>query len=185
MIKAVFLDRDGVINEDVGYPHKLEELTILPGVYEALQKLQKLGFLLFIISNQSGIGRGYFRIEDFERFNNEIIRRLQENGVMIEKTYICPHHPDDNCECRKPAIGNIKKAEAEYSISLPDSYVIGDRQSDIDLGKKAGCHAVFIVNEKHGECTGADSIAANIQSAADWIEHAEKQKNLEQNTDVS
>lgn len=178
MTRAVFLDRDGVINEDTGYPHKLEDLVILPGVYEALQKLQKLGFRLFIISNQSGIGRGYYSFEDFERFNNEIIDRLEEFSIKIEETYICPHHPDDKCECRKPAIGNLKKAESDYDISLPDSYVIGDKQSDIDLGKKAGCYTVYITsNRKDHKPKGADCIANNILNAANWIESAEKRKN--------
>jgi len=179
MPRAVFLDRDGVINEDTGFPHKIEDLCLLPGVIEALQQLQCMGFLLFFVTNQSGIGRGYYSVADFNRFNNEIIQRLAKHGIRIEKTYFCPHHPEDKCECRKPGIVNLKKAEAAYGVSLSDSYVIGDRQNDIDLARGAGCRAVGVLtgdSNRNGPVTDADHVAENILEAVKWIEHVEQKK---------
>jgi histidinol-phosphate phosphatase family protein len=180
MTRAVFLDRDGVINEDTGYPHKAEDLVILPGVPEALQRLRKMGFLLFFVTNQSGIGRGYYSLADFECFNAEIIECLEKQRVTIQETYLCPHRPDEACACRKPGIANLKKAEQDYAVSLPESYVIGDRQSDIDLGRNAGCYSIYVIGEPEPadvQVTGADYVADNILKAVDWIADVEQEKN--------
>src|SRR3989338_1410999 len=99
-MKAVFLDRDNVIIEDNGFVHKTEDFELLPNAIEGLKLLKK--YSMFIVTNQSGIGRGYFTMKDFEKFNNHLSQQLKKNNIKIKKTYICPHKPEDNCDCRKP-----------------------------------------------------------------------------------
>ena len=101
-MKAVFVDRDGVITEDIGYVHKIEDFKLVPNAIEGLKLLKD--YKLFIITNQSGIGRCYYKIEDFLNYNKRVLKELQKHIIKIEKTYYCPHKPEDNCECRKPKI---------------------------------------------------------------------------------
>ncbi|GJQ57835.1 MAG: HAD family hydrolase [Candidatus Scalindua sp. AMX11] len=144
MTGAIFLDRDGTINKDSGYVHKPEDLLILPGVIEGLQLLNR--YKLFIITNQSGIGREYFTTEKFLIFNNLLVRKLNENNIIIENTYYCPHVPDADCECRKPKIKHLKEAEKTYKIDLTRSYVIGDRESDMEMGRRGGCKTMLVLS---------------------------------------
>ncbi len=177
--KAVFLDRDGVINEDKGYVHRVEELVLLPGVIEGLKRLQTMGFMLFIVTNQSGIGRGYFTFEDFKRFQEELLGILEEKGIRIEKTYVCPHSPEESCGCRKPNTKHVEDAAAEYGIDLSASYVIGDHASDIELGKRAGLTTIHLLTghgRKHGPVHEADHVAESFLDAVEWVEQIEKQK---------
>ncbi len=143
MTKAIFLDRDGTIINDPGYVHKPKDLKILPGVVEGLRLLNH--YKLFIITNQSGIGRGYFTKEEFLTFNNLLIRKLNNENIKIEDTYYCPHKPDDGCDCRKPGVEFIKDAEKGYKIDLSKSYVIGDKPVDIEMGIKAECKTIFVL----------------------------------------
>lgn len=172
MNKAIFLDRDGTLNEDEGYVHKIEDFKLLPSVIEALKLLKN--FKLIIITNQSGIGRGYYREEDFHKFNGKLIEELNKRGVKIEKTYFCPHKPEESCDCRKPNIKFVKQAEKEFNINLKESFVIGDHPHDIELGKKAGCKTVYLLTghgEKHKDelIQKPDFIAKNLIEAAEWI----------------
>ncbi|MBW2984842.1 HAD family hydrolase [Candidatus Woesearchaeota archaeon] len=148
MNKAVFLDRDGVLNEDPGYVHKVEHFKLFPGVIEGLKLLKD--FKLIIITNQSGIGRGYYSEDDFHNFNNHLVDELKKCGIKIEKTYYCPHHPDDKCDCRKPSIKLLNKAVDEFNIDLKESWVIGDHPHDIKMGKTAGCKAIYMLTG-HGK----------------------------------
>ena len=116
--KAVFLDRDGTINYDYGYVHKKDKLKFLPGVIESLERLNNAGYLLIIITNQSGIGRGYFTLEEYNEFNNYMLEKLKEQGINITKVYYCPHTDNDNCNCRKPKLGLFYQAIDEYSYLL-------------------------------------------------------------------
>ena len=141
---AIFLDRDGTINEDIGYDFKLENLKILPGVIEGLKLLQK-DYQFFIITNQAGIGHGYYDFKTFERFNNAIVHHLRKMDIIIQKTYYCPHTPNENCECRKPKIKLIKQAESEFNINIQDSWVVGDHPSDVLFGINAGCKTVYVL----------------------------------------
>lgn len=151
MFKAVFLDRDGVINVDKGYVYKLSNLEFIPGSVNALKKLKKLGYLLIIITNQSGIGRGYYNKRDYLKFKNEFHKILNEKGVKIDAEYYCPHAPEDNCECRKPNTKLIKNAIKEHKVYVSKSFFIGDKTSDILAGKNAGLKTILVKTGKAGK----------------------------------
>jgi histidinol-phosphate phosphatase family protein len=142
----VFLDRDGTLVADPGYVHRIEDYALLPGVPEALRALGAGGFGLAIVTNQSGIGRGYFALEDFERFQAHLLEDLERAGVRIDATYLCPHRPDAGCACRKPAPGLLERARAELGADLARSWVIGDAASDVELAARAGCRSVWIAS---------------------------------------
>ncbi|MRJ01838.1 MAG: D-glycero-beta-D-manno-heptose 1,7-bisphosphate 7-phosphatase [Epsilonproteobacteria bacterium] len=145
-MKAVFLDRDGVINRDLGYVHRIEDFHFIEGIFEALRYLQDLGYTLFIVTNQSGIGRGYYGIEEFEELTEFMLRRLKEEGIEIKKVYFCPHHPDQGCNCRKPEPGMVLKAAEEFGIDLKRSWLIGDKESDIEAAQRAGVGRTILLN---------------------------------------
>ena len=170
MINAVFLDRDGVITEDIGYVHKIEDFKLIQNAAKGLKLLKN--FKLIFITNQSGIGRGYYKFEDFLNYNNKVLKELKKHKLKIQKTYFCPHKPEDNCECRKPKIKLIKDAEKEFGIDLKKSFVIGDKKTDIEMGRNAGCKTILVLTG-HGMAakneTRADYIANNLVDAAKWI----------------
>lgn len=143
----VFLDRDGTLVEDTGYPHRLSEFALLPGVPEALERLVAAGFGLAIVTNQSGIGRGLFQAEDFERFQARLHETLARHGIAIAACYHCPHRPDAGCSCRKPEPGLLRQAHRELGADLARSWVIGDRDSDVELAHRAGCRGGLRVDE--------------------------------------
>ena len=143
MNSTIFLDSDGVINEDNEYVYKREDFKFLPNVTEALLKLQS-HYLLFVITNQSGIGRGYHSENDFIKLNEFMIQELKNQGVIIQETYYCPHATNHDCECRKPKTKLLEQAAKEFSISLKNSWVVGDKMSDIEMGKNAGCKTALI-----------------------------------------
>jgi len=147
--KAIILDRDGVLIEDKNYSYKIEDLEVLPGVIEGLKQLQK-DFTFFIVTNQSGIGRGYYTLEDFQQYNNHLISRLNENNIIIEKTFFCPHVKEDNCDCRKPNPKFLKEIADQWNIDLESSWMIGDHPSDIQFGINGGCKTVYMITG-HGE----------------------------------
>ena len=170
MTKAVFIDRDGVITEDIGYVHKIKDFELVTNAIEGLKLLKN--YKLFIITNQSGIGRGLYNIEDFLKFNNHLIDILKKHKIKVEKTYYCPHKPEDNCECRKPKTRFLKEAEREFNTNLKKSFVIGDRKSDFEMGKNAGCRTIHVLT---GYGTNAknevnpDYFAKDLVDAANWI----------------
>ncbi|MBW2976424.1 HAD-IIIA family hydrolase [Candidatus Woesearchaeota archaeon] len=175
MDKAVIMDRDGTINHDTGYAHKIEDFKLVDGAIEALNML-KDDFKFFIVTNQSGIGREIFTFEDFKKFNNHLIKTLKESNIRIEKTYTCPHHPDENCDCRKPSVKFIKEAEKEFNLDLKNSWVIGDQPHDIEMGKRAGCKTIYVLTgygkKRENELNGnskPDFIAENIYEASKII----------------
>ena len=141
--KAVILDRDGVLIEDKDYSYKIEDLQILPGVIKGL-KLLKTDFFFFIVTNQSGIGQGYYSLNDFFKYNNHLISKLQEEGIPIEKTFYCPHLKEENCDCRKPKPRFLFKIRDDWNINLKLSWVIGDRPSDIQFGINGGCKTAYM-----------------------------------------
>jgi histidinol-phosphate phosphatase family protein len=142
--KAIFLDRDGTLNRDPGYVYKIEDFSLLPGVIEGLKILQD-EFIFIIITNQSGIGRGYYSIDDFHAFNNHLVNFLAEKGIEIKKTYFCPHLKEEGCDCRKPNTKFINQAVSEFNINLKKSWMLGDHPSDVNLGTNAGCNTVFML----------------------------------------
>ncbi|MBN2406780.1 MAG: D-glycero-beta-D-manno-heptose 1,7-bisphosphate 7-phosphatase [Elusimicrobia bacterium] len=142
---AVFLDRDGTINEDKGYVSRIEDLKFIPGVMEAMRKLKKAGYLLVVVTNQSGIARGYYTVRDYNRLNEYFLKSLADEGVFIDRVYFCPHHPDDNCIDRKPNPGMVHSALKDLNIDLKRSFVIGDKASDIGLGRGLGIKTVMVM----------------------------------------
>jgi histidinol-phosphate phosphatase family protein len=141
---AIFLDRDGTLNKDSGYVYKIKDFEILPGVIEGLKMLQD-DFIFIIITNQSGIGRGYYTVDDFHAFNNLLVKTLANEGIEIKKTYFCPHLKEVQCDCRKPNTKYIKQAVSEFNIDIKKSWMIGDHPSDVNLGTNAGCSTVFML----------------------------------------
>jgi D-glycero-D-manno-heptose 1,7-bisphosphate phosphatase len=153
MTSAVFLDRDGVINVDNGYVSTWEQFEFLPGVPEALRELQDAGYLLVVVSNQSGIGRGYYSESDVDLLNQAIAEYLDSTaGVTLSGFYHCPHHPTEaeneyrkHCSCRKPAPGLIHRAMRDHAIDVKTSLLVGDKDSDIEAGRAAGVARLFKV----------------------------------------
>lgn len=139
MEKAIFLDRDGTINVDVDYLHETDRLVFIDGAVEALAMLKMQGYRLIVISNQSGIGRGYFGVRDVELLHEYMNSILQKHNAAIDAFYYCPHVEQDRCTCRKPRTGLIERAVAEWRIDLPHSYMVGDREADVMTAINAGC----------------------------------------------
>jgi len=174
MTAAIFLDRDDILVEDVGFHYKIEDFKLIPNVIEGLKLLKN--YKLFIITNQSGIGRGYYTLKDFENFNNYLLRELKKYKIEIEKTYLCPHKPEDNCECRKPKAKLILDAAKEFNIDLKKSFVVGDMKSDIEMGKNAGCKTILVLTGKgmkEKEHAKADYVAKDLVDAAKRIRENE------------
>ena len=140
MKKALFLDRDGVINIEKNYLYKIEEFEFVDGIFEICKYFQDRGYEIVIITNQSGIARGFYSEDDFLTLNSWMLREFERNGIEIATVKYCPHHPDFNqdCECRKPNPGMIIEASKELDINLENSILIGDKISDIEAGKRAG-----------------------------------------------
>jgi D-glycero-D-manno-heptose 1,7-bisphosphate phosphatase len=146
MKKAIFLDRDGTINVEKGYLYKQADFEFIPKVVEALKIINKLGYIIVVVSNQSGIARGYYLKEDVERLHSFIDELLSPDKLTIAKYYYCPHHPSITglCECRKPANGMLKLAAKEFDIDLENSYMVGDKVTDMQAGYAAGCKCVMV-----------------------------------------
>lgn len=166
MNKAIFLDRDGVINHEVNYLHKIEEFEFTPKCVEALQKLQSAGYLLFIVTNQAGIGRGYYTESDFEKLNKWMCDKLLSYGVKITGVAYCPHHPEQGlgnykmkCECRKPEPGMLLPFIEKFRINTESSILVGDKLSDIFAGEKANIGRLILVKSGHKL---PDSIPSNV-----------------------
>jgi len=136
--KAIFLDRDGVINQDIGYLHEIDKFKFIDGVFDLCKKFIKSNYLLIIVTNQSGIARGYYTVSDFNKLNNWMLKRFKENGITISAVYFCPHGPDDNCSCRKPKSGMILDAAVHHNIDLENSWLIGDKFRDIESAINGG-----------------------------------------------
>lgn len=158
MNKAVFLDKDGTIVRDVSYNADPDKIELLPGVGTGLRALQKEGYRLIVITNQSGIARGYFSIEQFKTARGRLEELLADEGVRLEDLFYCPHYPAgiiaefaQTCLCRKPRPGMIFEAARKHSIDLPHSWMIGDILHDIEAGYKAGCKTILIDNGNETE----------------------------------
>lgn len=143
--KAIFLDRDGVINKKRDdYVKNIDEFVLLNDVIEAIKLLKKRGFLIIIITNQSAINRGYLTHDGLEKIHQHMRDQFQKYNILIDAIYYCPHHPDENCMCRKPQPGLLGKAIKDFSIIKHHSLLIGDSDSDIEAAKQAGIKSVKI-----------------------------------------
>jgi D-glycero-D-manno-heptose 1,7-bisphosphate phosphatase len=167
MAKAAFLDRDGVINEDRAYVHRIADFKLIAGAVDALRKLRDAGFLLVVITNQSGIARGMFPESDYHVLDRYMRERLAEAGVTLDSVQYCPHLPDAeleqyrrDCDCRKPRAGMIRNAAARLNIDTAQSVLIGDRRSDVEAGRAAGVGRCFLVRSGQ-DLREADSAMAD------------------------
>lgn len=170
--QAVFLDRDGTVVEDVSYCRRPEQLRLLPRVAEAVALLNEAGVLVVVVTNQSGIARGYFDVEALEAIHGTMRRELAKGGARIDALYYCPHHPDEECTCRKPRTGLLLRAAKEMGLDLGHSFMVGDRELDVIAGQSVGCRTVFVETGPVGLPKNGiqpDYRANTLYEAARWI----------------
>jgi D-glycero-D-manno-heptose 1,7-bisphosphate phosphatase len=185
MNRAVFLDRDGTVNEEVGYLSDLKQLRLIPGAGAAIKRLNEAGLKVVLITNQSGIARGYFT-ETFVNETHDLLRQmLREEGADIDGIYFCPHHPKAGnshytavCDCRKPGTGMIDQAARDLGIDVKQSYVVGDKWSDVESGQRAGAYSILVKtgfepddpgNMRPEHLRDPDYTAHTITEAVAWI----------------
>jgi D-glycero-D-manno-heptose 1,7-bisphosphate phosphatase len=177
---AIFLDRDGTINEEVGYLGDLEKLVIYPSSFEAVRLINESGMKVVVITNQSGVARGYFNEDFVMTVHSRINETLQKKGAHIDRFYYCPHHPTEGkgrylklCDCRKPKTGMVIKASEELDIDLSLSYMVGDTVKDIDLANKSGVKGILVKTgygkKEMSSDMKPDYIAEDILDAVNWI----------------
>jgi D-glycero-D-manno-heptose 1,7-bisphosphate phosphatase len=168
---GVLLDRDGILNPDIGYPHRVEDAVLFEDAGPALRLLEQAGFSLAVVSNQSGVARGYFGAADVRAFNASLAEQLAAEGVAIsvEQFFVCTHAPAEGCPCRKPQPGLIHQAADRLRLDLRRSVLIGDRDSDIQAGQAAGLRTVLVHREGSAPPTGADWSCRTLLDAARWI----------------
>lgn len=170
---AIFVDRDDTIMVDVGYCKDPHMVKLLPHAAEGLRVLSQNGFVIVIVTNQSGLGRGYFTERDLESVNARLRQELRAMGADFDALYYCPHRPDEGCACRKPGPGLILKAASELELDLASSYTMGDRELDISAGKSAGTKTVLVINGKDPNNAQnpkhADLVARDVLEAARLI----------------
>jgi rfaE bifunctional protein nucleotidyltransferase chain/domain len=171
---AVFLDRDGTINEHVEYLSDPKKFVAIPGSLAAMKKLSDHGYRVIVVSNQPGVGLGYFSIEDLYAVNREMMRQATQEGCSIDKIYFCPHSKADKCRCRKPGLYFIERAAQELAVDIAKSFVIGDMTTDVKLGLDAGCGAILVKTGRGGADGIVPSVtptftARDLAEAAEWI----------------
>jgi len=173
MIKAVFLDRDGVINQKAPkedeYVTRWEEMKILPGVPEAVAQLNRLGFQVFIVTNQRSIAKGLIKRAELESLHRRLCEYLAQEGARIDGVYYCPHELEPPCGCRKPEPGMLFEAARAHSIDLASSWMIGDSEKDIEAGRRAGCRTVRVIADKRSTNSSADVVASSLLDASHRI----------------
>ena len=165
-IKTIFLDRDGVINKEINYLHKIEDFEFINGVFEACQYFKNLNYKIIIITNQSGISRGYYTENDFQIITNWMIAQFKKNDINILDVFHCPHMPNSNCNCRKPMPGMLLEAKYKYNINMKNSWMIGDQKADIIAANTAGITNTILVRSGH-KINKADSNAKYILDSID------------------
>ena len=185
MSRAVFLDRDGTVNEEVGYLSDLAQLRLLPGAAKAISRLNEAGLKVVLVTNQSGVARGYFP-ESFVHETHELLTKmLAEQGARLDGIYYCPHHPRAGnslytvaCDCRKPGTGLLDGAARDLSIDLRRSFVVGDKWSDVELGQRAGSRTILVRsgfapddpgNQRPPRIPEPDLIAHDLAEAVEWV----------------
>jgi len=180
--RAVFIDRDGTINVNFEYLDDPDNLMMYPTVAEGIKRLKDEGFNIIVITNQSGIARGYFSVETLAKIHQKMKNDLLKKGADVDAIYYCPHHPDENCDCRKPKTGLLKKAIKDFNIDVEKSYFIGDRMLDIEAGYNINCKTILIpedkekVDQERKESNiEPDYICDNFISGVIWISKNSKE----------
>lgn len=171
----VILDRDGTLIVEKNYLAKPDEVEILDGVVDGLKSLKLLGGKFSVVTNQSGIGRGYYKLEDAVAVNDRMLDEFSKHGIDFSSIHICPHTPEDNCLCRKPKIKLLLDACEAAGLNAAHAFMVGDKSSDIEAGKNAGIRTILVRTGygsqiKQEECD-TDFIASDLKDAARWIEN--------------
>lgn len=148
-IKTIFLDRDGVINKEVNYLHKIKYFEFIDGIFEACSYFKLLGYKIIIITNQSGIARGYFNENDYHNLTDWMLEQFKSKDIEILDIFYCPHGPESNCECRKPKPGMFIAAKNKHNINIKDSWMIGDSERDITAASLAGITNTILIRSGH------------------------------------
>lgn len=185
MRPAVFLDRDGTVSEEVGYINHLDRFKVYPWSAAAIRKLRDAEFAVFLVTNQSGIARGYFPEDLVRQVHEVLLHSLREAGTRLDGIYYCPHHPDGRegiyrrvCNCRKPAPGLLEKAAQDHHLDLKSSFVVGDRYVDLEAGFRIGVRGILVLSgygrgeylyQRDTWPRSPDHIAADLGEAAEWI----------------
>jgi len=179
--KTVFLDRDGTIVDDVGYMNSPEQINFIPGSIAAIKKLNEAGYKVVVITNQAGVARGLITEDMLQTIDKTLHKHILSGGAHLDGIYYCPHHAEhghypykQDCECRKPHPGLIKKAARDLNLDLSQSYMVGDKATDIEAGKRAGTKTIMVLsgrgnNEKGRLTDPADHVADNLQAAVTWL----------------
>jgi D-glycero-D-manno-heptose 1,7-bisphosphate phosphatase len=179
MKRAVFLDRDGTINVEKEYLYQAKDFEFISGAQEAVRLLNQAGFMVVVVTNQSGVARGYYAEDDVENLHRHIASELEQSGAKVDAWLYCPHHPTGRgsyalpCNCRKPLPGMLLEAAVRYDIDLENSTMIGDKQADIDAGKAAGCSTILVrtgygANEE--QCVGPQTVVCDdLLSAVKYL----------------
>ncbi len=177
--RAVFLDRDGTINVEKNYLYRPEEFMFIPGVPDAIRRLNEAGFLVVVVTNQSGVARGYFNTDAVARLHEHLQERLRRDGAHVDAFYTCPHHPTagigsyrTECDCRKGRPGMLLEAARDLRIDLARSYMVGDKKADIEAGERAGCTAILVLTGYGAQEAGQNNDALvfpALPAAVDFI----------------
>lgn len=171
MTKALFLDRDGVINKDIGYAYLPEQIEFMPGIFELCRRAQDLNYRIIIVTNQSGIARGYYSEADFQALNQWMQARFAEQSINIHAIYHCPHHPDfsGDCQCRKPKPGMILQAIEQFGIQAERSVMIGDNLSDMLAASSAGINSRLLLKDASTEPGDSTAIIQTLEQAEPYL----------------
>lgn len=180
MRPAAFIDRDGVINRERHYVHRIEDFEVLPGVAKGLRLLREQGYVLVVVTNQAGIARGLYSEQDFQRLTAHMHQVLNHAGAGVDAVYHCPHHPTAGqgelvraCDCRKPEPGMLLQAAHDMQLDLRRSVLVGDKGSDIDAGRRAGLAACVLVRSGHAvtaeDIRRSDACVEGLLEAAEWL----------------
>ncbi|MDO6718901.1 D-glycero-beta-D-manno-heptose 1,7-bisphosphate 7-phosphatase [Psychrosphaera sp. 1_MG-2023] len=178
--KILFLDRDGVVNVDHGYLYEPEKFEFIDGVFAGCKKFQQAGFQIIVITNQSGIGRGYYTEQDFANLSSWMIEQFAKNGIKILDVFYCPHHPEkanppylQHCDCRKPAPGMLLNAQQQHQVNMAKSIMVGDKGSDMKAAVNAGVGRKFLVTSgqdlAESDRALADKVFSNLEQLADFV----------------
>lgn len=184
---AVFLDRDGTINKEVGYINHLDRFELIPRIAEAIRLLNGLGLKVIVVTNQAGLAKGYFDEGLLARVHRKMEHALAEKGAWVDGIYYCPHHPEavreeyrKNCDCRKPKTGLVERIAREHDLDLKRSYIVGDKIEDVEFGQRVGAKGIMVLtgygkgqweHQRHAWSVQPDFLAEDLYEAAKWIAH--------------